>query len=444
MARIIVAGYIARFPLAGQAWAHLQYLLGLQALGHDVTFFEDAGWPDACYDPEQGTMGDDAVYGIRVLKEWLGRFGLDGCWVFRSAQKTYSGLSQPAAHACIAEADVLINLSGVTWFEGFEQIPARAFVDEDPLFTQVRVATDRDFSSLLNSHQALFSYGHNIGLPGCGIPTAGLSWQPFQQPIVLDQWPFACVQPAGGRSSPSAAANAAPRGARAEGIASRTAVPAAGSRAPTGGKSSPSADFAEGIASRTAVPAAGSRAPADTFTTILSWNAYGGVEFEGRTYGPKSMSFPLVAALPACSPQRFELAVSGEDVPTSELAASGWTIRDPLAVSRSLESYRQYIAGSRGEFSIAKHGYVASRSGWFSDRSAAYLASGRPVVLQDTGYSAWLPVGEGLLAFDDLDGAVGAVAAVNGNYERHRHSARAIAEEYFDARRVLGSLLERL
>jgi hypothetical protein len=415
MARIIVAGYIARFPLAGQAWAHLQYLLGLQALGHDVTFFEDAGWPDACYDPEQGTMGDDAVYGIRVLKEWLGRFGLDGCWVFRSVQKTYSGLSQPAAHACIAEADVLINLSGVTWFEGFEQIPARAFVDEDPLFTQVRVATDRDFWSLLNSHQALFSYGHNIGLPGCGIPTAGLSWQPFQQPIVLDQWPFACVQPAGGRSSPSA-------------------------------------DFAEGIASRTAVPAAGSTpakyagrvAPADTFTTILSWNAYGGVEFEGRTYGPKSMSFPLVAALPACSPQRFELAVSGEDVPTSELSASGWTIRDPLAVSRSLETYREYIAGSRGEFSIAKHGYVASRSGWFSDRSAAYLASGRPVVLQDTGYSAWLPVGEGLLAFDDLDGAVGAVAAVNGDYERHRRTARAIAVEYFDARRVLGSLLERL
>jgi len=378
MARIIVAGYIARFPLGGQAWAHLHYLLGLQALGHDVTFFEDAGWPDACYDPEQGTMGDDANYGIRVLKEWFGRLGLDGRWVFRDAHKTCSGLSRQAADACIAGADVLINLSGVTWFDGFERIPARAFVDEDPAFTQVRAANDRGFRSLLNGHQALFSYGHNIGLPGCSISTAGLSWRPFQQPIALEQWPFAYAQ------------------------------------------------------------------PADTFTTILSWNAYGGVDFEGRTYGPKNMSFPLVAALPARSPQRFELAVRGEDGPTNELSASGWTIRDPLAVSRSLESYREYIAGSRGEFSIAKHGYVASRSGWFSDRSAAYLASGRPVILQDTGYSAWLPVGEGLLAFDDLDGAVGAVAAVNGDYERHRRTARAIAEEYFDARRVLGSLLERL
>jgi hypothetical protein len=423
MARIIVAGYIVRFPLGGQAWAHLHYLLGLQALGHDVTFFEDAGWPDACYDPEQGTMGDDAVYGIRVLHEWLGRFGLDGRWVFRDAQKTCSGLSQQAADACIAQADVLINLSGVTWFEGFERIPARAFVDEDPVFTQVRAATDRDFWNLLNGHQALFSYGHNIGLPGCGIPTAGLSWRPFQQPIALDQWPFACAQPAGGRSSPSAATNAAPHGARAEGIASSTALPAAGS---------------------TPAKYAGRVAPADTFTTILSWNAYGGVEFEGRAYGPKSMSFPLVATLPARIPQQFELAVSGDDVHASELSACGWTLRDPLAVSRSLETYREYIAGSRGEFSIAKHGYVASRSGWFSDRSAAYLASGRPVILQDTGYSGWLPVGEGLLAFRTLDEAVEAIEAVNTDYERHRRAARAIAEEFFDARTVLSGLLDRL
>jgi hypothetical protein len=323
-------------------------------------------------------MGDNAIYGIRVLEEWLGRFGLDGRWVFRDAHKAYSGLSRQAAHAFIARADVLINLSGVTWFEGFERIPARAYVDEDPAFTQVRAANDRDFCSVLNGHQVLFSYGHNIGLPGCSIPTVGLSWRSFQQPIVLDQWPFACVQ------------------------------------------------------------------PADTFTTILNWNAYGGVEFEGQIYGPKSMSFPLVMTLPERTPQRFELAVSGDDVPTIELSASGWTTRDPLAVSRSPESYREYIANSRGEFSIAKHGYVASHSGWFSDRSAAYLASGRPVILQDTGYSAWLPVGEGLLAFEDLEGAVGAVAAVNGDYERHRRAARAIAEEYFDARRVLGRLLDFL
>ena len=144
----------------------------------------------------------------------------------------------------------------------------------------------------------------------------------------------------------------------------------------------------------------------------------------------------MVLALPQRTHQALELAVSGDGISPAELTAHGWCLRDPLAVSRTLDTYRRYIQRSRGEFSVAKHGYIASHSGWFSDRSAAYLASGRPVVLQDTGYSTWLPTGLGLVAYRDLDEAVEALARVNADYEHHSRAARAIAEEYFDARRV--------
>jgi hypothetical protein len=378
MARIVVAGYIVRYPLGGQLWAHLQYVLGLRQSGHDVYFLEDAGWPDACYDPYSDSMGDDATVGVDIVREAMRNFDLEDRWAFRDARDVYYGMSNARALDVIRQTDLLINLSGVTWFDGFERIPQRIFVDEDPVFTQVRAASDDDFLGLVKCHQRLVSYGHNINQPGCAIPTLGLRWQPFCQPIVLGRWPVACAQ------------------------------------------------------------------PADTFTTILSWDAYGEVTYAGRSYGSKSRSFPMVLALPQRTRQPLELAVSGEGFPTSELTAHGWRVRDPLEVSRTLDSSREYIQRSRGEFSICKHGYVTSRSGWFSDRSAAYLASGRPVILQDTGFSAWLPVGEGLLAFNSFDEAVEALDSVNMDYAHHRIAARAIAEEYFDARRVLGGLLQQL
>jgi hypothetical protein len=378
VARIIVAGYIVRFPLAGQAWAHLHYLLGLRALGHEVFFYEDAGWPDACYDAGHGVMSDDPGYGLRMLAEWFTSLGLTEHWFFRDIDHTGYGLSAQDAQASLARADILVNLSGVTWFEGFERIPLRIFIDEDPAFTQVRAASEPDFAALLKLHHALFTYGQHVGQPGCDIPTAGLDWRPLQQPIFLDAWP---VQ---------------------------------------------------------------TDTPETPFTTILSWNAYGEVSFEDRLYGSKSRSFPMVLALPERTNQALELAVSGDGISPAELTAHGWCVRDPLAVSRTLDTYRRYIQRSRGEFSVAKHGYIASHSGWFSDRSAAYLASGRPVVLQDTGYSTWLPTGFGLLAYSDLDEAVEALDRINADYEHHSRAARAIAEEYFDARRVLEDLLRQL
>jgi hypothetical protein len=138
----------------------------------------------------------------------------------------------------------------------------------------------------------------------------------------------------------------------------------------------------------------------------------------------------------------LEVAVSAPPAVRQRLAQAGWRLADPLAVTRTPARYQEYVRASRAEFSVAKHGYVAARSGWFSDRSTAYLASGRPVVVEDTGFSAVLPCGRGVLPFQDRPGAIAALRALSDDYEAHCRAAREIAEAYFDARHVLGRLLE--
>lgn len=183
-------------------------------------------------------------------------------------------------------------------------------------------------------------------------------------------------------------------------------------------------------------PAAGS------FTTVMLWDSYRTVEACGIKLGMKSQSFEPYLDLPAHVSQPMELAVGGPTAPRAQLSERGWRVLDSRVPTRSLESYRQYIENSRAEFSVAKHGYVATRAGWFSERSANYLATGRPVVTQDSGFSAVLPVGKGLMSFTTPDEAVAAIEEVAGNYEHHCLAAREIAEEYFDCKSVLGRLLD--
>jgi hypothetical protein len=305
------------------------------------------------------------------------RLGLKDRWIYRDAKRRHWGLTARQAREIISQADLLFNLSGVSWFEGFERIPQRVYVDEDPAFTQINAAHDPKNREFLSSHTHLFSYGRNIGKPGCTVPTLGLQWQTCCQPVVLREWPLRFT------------ARAAP------------------------------------------------------FTTVMNWTSYSSVRFRGETYGQKSVEFRKILKLPALTTQFLEVAVRG-DVATKKLTAYGWRIAEPLAVSRTVDTYRDYIRRSRGEFSIAKNGYVKMRSGWFSDRSATYLASGKPVVLQDTGYSQWLPVGEGLVAFNTVEEAAAALETVNGDYRRHCRAARAIAIEYFDSRKVLRQWLHKL
>jgi hypothetical protein len=184
--------------------------------------------------------------------------------------------------------------------------------------------------------------------------------------------------------------------------------------------------------------------PGETWTTVMTWkNFQRRIEYEGVTYGTKELEFPPLEPLPASLPGcRFELAVGGGDAPRDHWRSLGWNVVDSHDVSRDADAYRRYVQHSRGEFSVAKNVYTATRSGWFSCRSTCYLAAGRPVVTQDTGFSQVLPTGRGLMAFSNLDEAAAAVAEVEAAPARHADAARDIARAHFDSNRVLGDLLE--
>ena len=179
------------------------------------------------------------------------------------------------------------------------------------------------------------------------------------------------------------------------------------------------------------------------FTTVMSWKGYPDVKHEGRVYGQKDREFEPYYSLPRQIGERMELATSPPASTVDRLTAGGWNVIDPLSVTREPSSYQRYIRASRAEFSVAQHAYVSTRCGWFSDRSTAYLATGRPVVVQDTGFSDWLVSDGGVMPFRTRNEAIARIDDVNGRYEFHCREARRVAEQYFDARRVLTDLLDR-
>ena len=177
------------------------------------------------------------------------------------------------------------------------------------------------------------------------------------------------------------------------------------------------------------------------FTTVMNWQSHDRIEFNGQTFGQKDIEFERFLELPRKTGAPMEIAVAGKRVPRQRLVQAGWTVRDAHAVTASFDSFREYVWGSRGEFSVCKHVFVATNSGWFSDRSAAYLAAGRPVVIQDTGFSAHIPSGRGVFAVRTVEEAAAAVAAINGDFPRQSAWAREIAGAYFDAGTILGRFL---
>jgi hypothetical protein len=182
--------------------------------------------------------------------------------------------------------------------------------------------------------------------------------------------------------------------------------------------------------------------PAARFTTVMQWESYTVREHGGQRFGMKSESFEPYVDLPLRAGRRFEIALGSATAPRDRLRRNGWYLCNPLEVARDPWSYQAYLRGSKGEFSVAKHGYVAARSGWFSERTAVYLASGRPALVQDTGFSAWCPVGSGLIAFGSPEEAIAGVGELDRRLRFHCQAARELAEEYFDARKVLSRLLE--
>ncbi|MEJ7812544.1 MAG: hypothetical protein WKG32_19185 [Gemmatimonadaceae bacterium] len=376
--RIVVLGYIIRGPLGGLVWHHLQYVMGLARLGHDVYFLEDSDDYPACYDPSRDAMGTDPAYGLEFAARAFERVGLGERWAYHDAHAgAWKGPAAGHALGVCASADLLLNLSGVNplrpWLEG---VPSRALVDTDPVFTQIRHLTDRAARDAASRHTAFLSFGENIEAGRSSVPDDNFPWRATRQPVVLDAWP---VTP--GRAD----------------------------------------------------------AP---FTTVMQWDSYPAREYGGRRFAAKSESFGPYLDLPRRTTERLELAIGSPSAPRELLARARWGVRNPLDPTRDPWTYQCYIAGSKGEFTVAKHGYVESRSGWFSERSAAYLASGRPVLTQDTGFTDWLAADAGVVAFATPDDALAGLREIAGDYERHCLAAREVAAAYFDARAVLPRLLE--
>lgn len=379
--RVVVLGMMGRTPFAGVAWQVLHYLEGFRRAGCDVFYVEDTGaWP---YDPDHNTVTDDPGYTVRYLGDLLRRVGMDDCWAYVAPHRTVHGSSPTTVARALAEADVIINLTGATVLrEEHLQVPIRVYLETDPVAPQIEVAQRAPFTvELLAGHTHHLTFGENLGGDDCGVPVDGFDYRPTRQPVVLDWW-----RPDGARLRPS-------------------------------------------------------------FTTVASWRQAGrDVEWRGETYfWSKDREFLKVLELPRQVAPRIELALACDDGSVLELLREhGWCVRDALELSFSPDPYRAYIVGSRAEFTVAKDQNVRLRSGWFSDRSACYLAAGRPVVTQTTGFENVLPTGEGLFAFETVDDAAAAIEAIEANYERHSAAAAELAREYFDARRVVSALLREV
>ena len=379
--RIVVMGYVVRGPLAGPTWHHLQYARGLADLGHDVWYLEDSDdWP-SCYNPKAQLVGIDPGYGLAYTQRVFDRFGLGERWAFHDALDPQGPRWHgPAAGRMAAVCATADVLINVSGIN-----PLRPWVRDIP--HRLLIDTDPVFTQvdiLVDPVRRAYAEAH----------TAFFS---FGESVGLR----GCSMPSDG-------------------------LPWRATRQP--------------VLLHAWQPEPG---PADgRYTTVMLWDSYDVRSWQGVDYGMKSLEMQRVLQMPALCGPRFEMALGGGTAPREELQALGWHLADPLDITCDPWDYQRYILASKAEFGVAKHGYVATASGWFSERSASYMALGRPVVVQDTGFSRHLPVGTGLLAFRTLDEAVCAVQAVDADYTHHAQAARALVETHFAAERVLARLLE--
>lgn len=380
--KVVVLGSMCRLPVAGVAYQILHYMMALERLGFKAFYVEWHGnWVE---DPTTAPASPAASR--VVVADVMRAFGFADRWVCRADQlgpgQTFGSLRGDAVRRLFAEAAAILNVTGAHFIdEDMRQCPRRLYLETDPGIPQIRLAQrDQKMQELVEGHTHFATFAENLGNPGCLLPAVPVEFRKTRQPVVLDWW--------------------------------ETAPP-----------------------SRRAV-----------FTSVARWRKpkEKAIVFRGETYRwNKDMEFRQFLDLPRRSGRQFELALSelGEQ-DRRLLEQSGWKVVDAIALSASLGTYRDYIAGSSGEFTIAKDQYVRLHTGWFSDRSACYLAAGRPVITQDTDFGAALPSGEGLFAFRTSEDVAAALDAIEGNYDRHARAAREIAREYFDGRRVVAGLMD--
>jgi hypothetical protein len=398
--RIVVVGTLASNPWAGMAWMHMQIAVGLRRLGHDVYYFETTStWP---YDPVRQMKVSDSDSPVSYLARVADSFGLSGRWAYRRSysDKEWLGLSRAKAEELLAHADAVLNVAAATRLaeEGLK-VGRLVYFGTDPVYHELGFAKgDDNICKLIEEHDDFVTYGENIGNPDCPIPPLPRVRAKTRQPVLLDLW-------------------------------------------------------RDGAPSK------------EEFTTVCNWKQDGrDIEYRGETYyWSKDREFMKFIDLPRRTKQPIALAMNLQNLEgthhdqhgavralgiTSDarrlLECYGWGLVDAPAFTADPWLYRNYIIASRGEFTVARDLNVRLRSGWFSERSACYLAAGRPVITQDTGFGKVLPTGEGLFPFNTMGEIVEAFDAIDSDYERHSRAAQAIAEEYFKAETVLAKLIEDL
>lgn len=381
---LIVWGGLAASPFGGMTWQVLHHLAGLRRLGFDVWYVEDSDTP--VYDPV--TYWPSADYGANVayLARHMEQLGLAERWIFRPPgiyDRCVGARDIAGLQQLYKDAEAVLNLCGTHQPRPEHQsIRCLVYLETDPVANQVQVASgDAGTIATLAAHQHIFSYGENLGAPDCRVPVQRFHWQPTRPPVCLDWW-----------------ATSAP-------------------------------------------PAAGA-----ALTTVANWKHTGkDLVWQGETYyWSKHYEFQRCITLPQGAALPLELAIgSMSDADQAQMQQHGWRIVSSLKVAEP-GAYRAYIQASSGEFTVAKDQNIRLRSGWFSDRSACYLAAGRPVITQDTGFGNILPTGAGLFAFTTTEEAREAIATVAHDYARQSAAARHIAQEYFAAERVLGDVLRRI
>jgi hypothetical protein len=373
---IIFSGSIGRCGVGGLAWMNMQYLAGLQSMGHEVYYLEDCGLESWVYDWEAERLTTELDYPSSYIRQCLEPIGFRDKWIYRAGNEA-AGMKIEDFQEICSRADLLIvHAVPITlWREEYRNPRRRIFIDVDPGFIQMDLANG--YSELVNTIERcehLFTIAQRIGAKDCPIPTNGRRWLKTLPPVFLPEW-----------------------------------------------------SVAEAL-------------DAAHFTSIMQWKGFREVEYNGVIYGQKDREFPKFIDLPGHTSQTLEIAMTG--APPDELLQHGWQVVPGWIPSRTPWSYRTFIQNSKAEFGVAKHGYVLMRGGWFSDRSVCYLASSRPVLVEDTGLSDWLPTGEGIVTFSNLQEAISGIENINSNYEQNRQAARFLAEEYFAAEKVLAPLLE--
>lgn len=384
--RIVVFGILSRSPYAGVAWQVLHYLEGFRRLGYDVYYADDTcTWPcDA-----DGSPTSDPKFILSYMQHVMEHWGGSDHWVYRSgADGVCHGPTGTSLSKLLEGTDILINLTGSTLLhEEHLGVPIRIYLETDPFLTEIEVVQGLQTTvDALNSHTHHFTFGENIGTPHCDVPTDRFTYHPTRQPVVIDWWD---------------------REHLADSIYERAA-----------------------------------------YTTVTSWKQSGkDIVWNGERYlWSKHEELMKFIDVPLHAQRRFHASIATSDCTAMALLSKfGWTHSDAIELTANhIEPYRTFVQNSHAEFSVAKDQYVRPLTGWFSDRSASYLAAGRPVITQETGFSRILPIGKGLFSFRSMDDILAAVDEIERDYEGNSRAAAEIAREYFAAEKVLTAMLSNL